>query len=671
MADFVVRECASCLDDIPTSDAKRLDCTHSYCQPCFTTLIMTAAQTESLFPPKCCLSEIPLKTVLSALDNEQRDSYKQKAAEWAQPPEKRWYCPEPQCAKWIAPSKIHHSRMSSQKCPHCRTKICGMCRGLGHEENTNCPEDFGVNAMLDLAETEGWRRCYNCRSLVEKTSGCRHMTCTCKAQFCYTCGSKWRTCECTEVDQARREEQLRERRRGLEAEARREEEEIARAIAEVEAAEQREAEERRAAEQREEEERRREEEELRLLEVLRLAAEEERRREEEEAEQKRVETIRSSIEERNTLLVKMLNELMHVQQTALISSHEEAERSIRKSSEERVVWRRKDYDSKKHKLMTNIEKRSKLLAQKHETQKYAVTTRHEEEEDATFMQVQLHLRGKPNKEAREKAMLETLAKSHKDEMESLINSQTEEAATLRRVAEMEARGLEHGHWAQLEKERNKTAFKLAELGQTVTAERHWFEAVTERRYALLEELRKDLLRTMGESNLLQEWGALPFPEAPTLPSPEPATSVSRHEQDLVKPFAQIQVSGSLPTPPPSPGMAEKIPTQSIMKDQTSSGGPLSKPQRPTLSISTSTSESHTAGEGSSQSVWDARSYVLEQSGTASTPARFSMSLSSTQPRNARADKPGRWSFLGGGSKKEPIDDEISKAMLRRTVGDAL
>src|ERR1700733_5800323 len=498
MADFFTRECASCLDDIPTSNVTLLSCTHSYCKPCFTTLITTAVQTESLFPPKCCLTEIPLKTVLSALDNEQRDNYKQKAAEWAQPPEKRWYCPEPKCAKWIAPSKIHHSRMSAQKCPHCRTKICGMCRGLGHEENTNCPQDFGMNAMLDLAETEGWRRCYNCRSLVEKTSGCRHMTCTCKAQFCYTCGSKWKTCGCTEVDQARREEQLRERRRGLDAEARREEEEIARAIAEVEAAEQREAEERRVAEQRREEERRREEEELRRLEELRLAAEERRRREEEEAERKRVETIRASIEERNTSLVKMLNELIQVQQMPLVSRHENAKRSIKQGSEERLVWRRKDYDSKKHKLMTNIEKRSKLLAQKHETQKYAVTTRHEEEEDAMFMQVQIHLRGKPNKETREKAMLGALTKSHKDEMECLVNNQTEEATALRRVAEMEARGLEHGHWAQLEKENNKRAVKLAELNQTITAERHWFEAVTDRRYVLLEELRKDLLWTMGE-----------------------------------------------------------------------------------------------------------------------------------------------------------------------------
>jgi hypothetical protein len=475
---------------------------------------------------------------------------------------------------------------------------------------------------------------------------------------------------------------LRERRMGLDAEARREEEEIARAIAEVEAAEQREAQERRAAEQRREEERRREEEELRLLEELRLAAEEQRRREEEEAERKRVETIRSSIEERNTCLVKMLNELMQVQQMTLMSRHEDAEQSIKRGSEETLVWGRKDYDSKKHKLMANIEKRSKLLVQKHETQKYAVTTRHEEEEDAMFMQVQIHLRGKPNKEAREKAMLETLTKSHKDEVECLIDNQTEEAATLKRVAEMEARGLEYGHWAQLEKEKSKTVFRLDKLDQAIRAERHWFEAVTDRRYALLEELRKDLLRTMGESSLLQEWEALPFPkalpppkalpfpEAPALPVPGPATSVSGREQDLVERFAKIQVPASLPTPPPSPDMAEKTPTLSATKDQTSNSNPLLKPRKPTLSISTLVTESDTAGEGSSQSVWEAQSHVSEQSSAPSTTARLSLNLPSTQPRKAKTDKHGRWSLFGGGSKKEHMDEETLKAMLRRTVGDA-
>jgi hypothetical protein len=617
-------ECVSCLEDLPKSDLTPLSCTHSYCKPCLTTLITIAMQTESLFPPKCCLTEIPLKTVLYALDNEQRSSFKQKAAEWAQPTEKRWYCPEPKCAKWIAPSKMNRSWTTCLICPHCQTSICRTCRGLAHGQDTNCPQDFGLNAMLDIAEREGWRRCYNCRSLVEKTSGCRHMTCTCKAQFCYTCGSRWKTCGCTEVDQVRREEVLRERRRALDSEARREEEEIARAIAEVEAAERREAQEREAAERKMEEERQREEEELRRLEELRIAEEEQRRKDEEAAERKKIEVIKSSIEERTSTLAKMLVELVQFQQMALISRHEDMTQNIKKDSDTRLARKEKDYESQKQKLMTNIEKRSKLLKQKHDAETYTTTSRHEEEEDAMFMQVQLHLRGKPNRETREKTMVEGLTRSHKDELARLIGRQTGESIDLREVATMEAKGLEHGHRAQFEEIKNMTEVKIADLDRAIMAERHRFEAVTHRRHALLEEMRKDLLETMGESNLLEEWEALPFPEA------APTTNVSKGRRDL-------------PTPPASPDKAKKILATTVRTDLVSSAAPRAKPPKPSLFISTVMTE------------------------TTSTTPQLSLN---PQRRAPIVDKFCRWSFLGGLGKKEHLDEQTFKSMLRRTVGDA-
>ena len=53
----------------------------------------------------------------------------------------------------------------------------------------------------------------------------------------YTCGAKWRTCACTEQDQARRQMEVAERRKRMEAQAREEEAQIRAAIAAVEAAE--------------------------------------------------------------------------------------------------------------------------------------------------------------------------------------------------------------------------------------------------------------------------------------------------------------------------------------------------------------------------------------------------------------------------------------------------
>lgn len=105
------------------------------------------------------------------------------------------------------------------------------------------------------------------------------MTCRCRAQFCYICGMKWRTCACTDGQLATIQQR---------AETRRADENVRNARAAAEAAEERTAiraveefmrveEERLAREQlaqqrREEEQRRREEEERRRREEARIAA---------------------------------------------------------------------------------------------------------------------------------------------------------------------------------------------------------------------------------------------------------------------------------------------------------------------------------------------------------------------------------------------------------------
>lgn len=66
----------------------------------------------------------------------------------------------------------------------------------------------------------------------------------------YTCGAKWRTCACTEADQARREREIAARLAQFDADQRAEEEEIRAAIAAVEQAERQLREEREAEEAR-------------------------------------------------------------------------------------------------------------------------------------------------------------------------------------------------------------------------------------------------------------------------------------------------------------------------------------------------------------------------------------------------------------------------------------
>ena len=46
-------------------------------------------------------------------------------------------------------------------------------------------------ALLDEARRNHWRPCPQCHHMIELFEGCRHMTCKCGFEFCYTCGTPW------------------------------------------------------------------------------------------------------------------------------------------------------------------------------------------------------------------------------------------------------------------------------------------------------------------------------------------------------------------------------------------------------------------------------------------------------------------------------------------------
>ena len=110
--------------------------------------------------------------------------------------EDRVYCSKPSCGSWIPLHKIDKPLFLA-RCARCRHKTCIICRGSYHSDG-ECPDDPNLRETLRCAINAGWRRCYKCNALVEHGEGCSHMTCRCNAQFCYTCGLRWKTCGCTE-----------------------------------------------------------------------------------------------------------------------------------------------------------------------------------------------------------------------------------------------------------------------------------------------------------------------------------------------------------------------------------------------------------------------------------------------------------------------------------------
>lgn len=175
-------ECASCYDEVPNKKAVDLPCHHKYCSPCFSQMVLADIINEATFPPKCCLQEIPKKTLRDHLSPKALAQFDKKALEYAVPVGNRYYCVSPKCAKWID-TRIARRVNHILKCPHCAVKLCTICRGPQHPSDEDCPQDYGLRSTLDQAERAGWQRCYRCRAIVELASGCRHITCKCGAQF--------------------------------------------------------------------------------------------------------------------------------------------------------------------------------------------------------------------------------------------------------------------------------------------------------------------------------------------------------------------------------------------------------------------------------------------------------------------------------------------------------
>jgi hypothetical protein len=112
--------------------------------------------------------------------------------QFSTPWEARIFCPNPACGEFIPKrGKIDPKHPFEVVCRKCRTRACSTCKRAAHAFGQDCPADWELDAVLKMGERSGWRRCYKCRTLVELTQGCSHITCRCKAQFCYICGAVW------------------------------------------------------------------------------------------------------------------------------------------------------------------------------------------------------------------------------------------------------------------------------------------------------------------------------------------------------------------------------------------------------------------------------------------------------------------------------------------------
>eukprot|EP00253_Pinus_taeda_P014236 PITA_14236 len=116
------------------------------------------------------------------------------------------YCPYPDCSFLMASSELNkcaqvpspfssssHSSLTikATKCQKCCRLFCIECKVPWHTDMSceeYAPQLGAVSAELNLlAENNKWKRCPNCKHMIERTDGCPHIICRCDHEFCYQC----------------------------------------------------------------------------------------------------------------------------------------------------------------------------------------------------------------------------------------------------------------------------------------------------------------------------------------------------------------------------------------------------------------------------------------------------------------------------------------------------
>lgn len=202
--------CSVCYESRPRSASIQLECEHQYCIDCAKALFVRATHDETLFPPRCCTKPINTELVKRHMTAEEREAFESASSEFVAI--NRVYCSNRLCGKFLRPARIDGGSTTTTRaavCTVCGTRTCCICKSGFHykdkdskDSDCDCPEDPELCETRELALANRWQTCPGCNRLVQLRSGCNHIKCHCKTEFCYSCGVRWKTCSCEVANEA-------------------------------------------------------------------------------------------------------------------------------------------------------------------------------------------------------------------------------------------------------------------------------------------------------------------------------------------------------------------------------------------------------------------------------------------------------------------------------------
>ncbi|MCL7049936.1 hypothetical protein MKW94_025794 [Papaver nudicaule] len=133
----------------------------------------------------------------------------------------RSYCPYQNCSELILNECVnnsHGSKITKSSCPSCKKLFCFQCM-VPWKEKHQCIisngeividiDSINDDLFVKIGKQRRWRRCPSCHYYVERTQGCKNITCRCKTVFCYNCGRSLCICYNRQQQQQQQQEQRR------------------------------------------------------------------------------------------------------------------------------------------------------------------------------------------------------------------------------------------------------------------------------------------------------------------------------------------------------------------------------------------------------------------------------------------------------------------------------
>ncbi|KAK0669096.1 hypothetical protein QBC41DRAFT_112607 [Cercophora samala] len=169
-------------------------CNHTYCTDCFEQLCVSATSSgKADFILRCegnsskCQQAFSLHFLQERLSSQLfedilKASFKSHVSHR---PDALRYCPTPDCGQ------IYRAATGTFTCPHCLTPVCTTCF-VSHQGMTCADHKFvssgGDIALKQAKQRLGIKDCPKCKTAMEKTDGCDHMTCGgCGIHICWKC----------------------------------------------------------------------------------------------------------------------------------------------------------------------------------------------------------------------------------------------------------------------------------------------------------------------------------------------------------------------------------------------------------------------------------------------------------------------------------------------------